>query len=235
MIFTDTSLTIADENSQYIFKTIIKYIKERNDGFNFKNCLFHLNYIDEIEEDLIEKKVREFKSVIMKTINQEIYKGSFVEKLALKENILASNDISVSYISNTFYEQYQDYADNILSLKFIENEKLENAYDNYILEEFDENQIQNYILEEFDENQIQKLIVKNRIERNYKKELEEKIECIKQKSQDKNDDYILKIAEFLIIFEKHKKELIKKYKSSKADFFFIQFHNQINIAQKNNL
>ena len=55
----------------------------------------------------------------MKTINQEIYKGSFVEKLALKENILASNDISVSYISNTFYEQYQDYADNILSLKFL--------------------------------------------------------------------------------------------------------------------
>ena len=221
-IFIFNSLSIADENSQYIFKTIIKYIKERNDGFNFKNCLFHLNYIDEIEEDLIEKKVGEFKSVIMKTINQEIYKGSFVEKLALKENILASNDISVSYISNTFYEQYQDYADNILSLKFIENEKLENAYDNYILEEFDE-------------NQIQKLIVKNRIERNYKKELEEKIKCVKQKSQDKNDDYILKIAKFLIIFEKHKKELIKKYKSSKADFFFIQFHNQINIAQKNNL
>ena len=221
-IFTFNSLSIADENSQYIFKEIIKYIKKRKDGFNFKNCLFHLNYIDEIEEDLIEQKVREFKKIIMKSINKEIYKGSFVEKIALKENILATNDINVSYISNTFYEQYQDYVDNILSLKFIENENLENAYDNYILEEFDE-------------SQIQKLIAKNNLERNYKKELKEKIEFIKQKSRDKNDDYVLKIAKFLIIFEKHKKELIKKYKSSKAEFFFKHFQNQINVAKKNNL
>ena len=220
-IFSFNSLSIADENSQYIFKVIIKYIKDRKDGFNFKNCLFHLNYIDEIEEDLIEKKVREFKSMIMKNINKEIYKGSFVEKIAIKENILASNEINVSYISNTFYEQYQDYVDNILSLKFIENEKLEDAYNNYILEEFDE-------------SQIQKLILTNNLERNYKKELKEKIEFINKKSQDKNDVYILKIAKFLIIFEKYKKELIKKYKSSKAEFFFKHFQNQINVAQRNN-
>ena len=220
-IFSFNSLSIADENSHLIFDKIIKYIKDRVDGFNFKNCLFHLNYIDEIEEDSIPEKIKEFKDLIMKTINEKIYTGTFVEKMALKDNILASDDINVSYISNTFYEQYQENVEKIQSLKFITNDNLKNIYEDFILEEYDE-------------SQIEELISKNSLEKKYNKELQEKILLIKQKSSDNNDAYVLKIAKFLIIFEKYKNILIKKYESSKAEFFFQQFNNQIKLAKENN-
>jgi len=65
--------------------------------------------------------------------------------------------------------------------------------------------------------------------------LEEKISLIKQKTPYKNnDEYIVKIGKFLVIFEKYNKKLIKKYEVSKAEIFFQKFKNQINFSYINN-
>jgi len=102
-IFNFNSLNIDDENSQYIFTQIINDIKERkiiNEPFNFDNCLFNLNFIDQIEEDSINKNVSEFQKSIIKNLNNKIYTGDFIQKLAIKSQILSSNNINVSFISN---------------------------------------------------------------------------------------------------------------------------------------
>ena len=217
-IFTFNSLSIDDANSNFIFDRIIEYIKNRMDGFDFKNCLFHLNFIDEIQDNLIPQKTKEFKEMIKKKINDKIYIGNFVEKMALNDNILSSDDINLSYLSNKFYEIYQKNVQEIQFLEFINDDKLKDIYENYILEEYDEN------------GRIEKMISRERFN---KKELEEKMQLIRQKSSDNDEIYILKIAKFLIIFDKHKKKLIKKYDSSKAELFFKQFNNQIKISDKN--
>ena len=203
-IFNFNSLNIADENTQYIFTEIINDIKNKNNEiFNFENCLFNLNFIDLIQDNLINEKVEEFKKNIVTTINSKIYTGDFVEKLTLKSKILSSNNINVSFLSNLYYNQYQENVDNIVSLKFINNDKLEDIYEN--------------ILEEYDEEEIEKLISKTETDNLFMKDLEKKISLIKQKTSDKNNEYILKIAKFLVIFEKYKTKLIKKYDSSKAE------------------
>ena len=220
-IFNFNSLNIADENTQYIFTEIINDIKNKNNEiFNFENCLFNLNFIDLIQDNLINEKVEEFKKNIVTTINSKIYTGDFVEKLTLKSKILSSNNINVSFLSNLYYNQYQENVDNIVSLKFINNDKLEDIYEN--------------ILEEYDEEEIEKLISKTETDNLFMKDLEKKISLIKQKTSDKNNEYILKIAKFLVIFEKYKTKLIKKYDSSKAEVFFKKFHEQIKLSHKNN-
>lgn len=220
-IFNFNSLNIADENTQYIFTEIINDIKNKNnETFNFENCLFNLNFIDQIEDNLINEKVEEFKKNIVATINSKIYTGDFLEKLTLKSKILSSNNINVSFLSNLYYNQYQENVDTIVSLKFITNDKLEDIYEN--------------ILEEYDEEEIEKLISKTETDNLFMKDLEKKISLIKQKTSDKNNEYILKISKFLVIFEKYKTKLIKKYESSKAEVFFKQFHNQIKLSHKNN-
>lgn len=61
------------------------------------------------------------------------------------------------------------------------------------------------------------------------------MELIKKASNNYADkNIILKIAKFLVYFSKHKKELIKKYDSSKAEIFFQKFNTQINSSQLNN-
>ena len=37
---------LEDKDSQDFFLNIINYIKEKDDCFNFNNCLFNINYID---------------------------------------------------------------------------------------------------------------------------------------------------------------------------------------------
>ena len=189
-IFTFNSLSIDDANSNFIFDRIIEYIKNRMDGFDFKNCLFHLNFIDEIQDNLIPQKTKEFKEMIKKKINDKIYIGNFVEKMALNDNILSSDDINLSYLSNKFYEIYQKNVQEIQFLEFINDDKLKDIYENYILEEYDE------------DGRLEKMISREYFD---KKELEEKMQLIRQKSSDNDEIYILKIAKFLIIFDKHKK------------------------------
>ena len=220
-IFNFNSLNIDDENSQYIFTEIINDIKNKkiNEPFNFDNCLFNLNFIDQIEEDSIDKNVSEFQKSIIKNLNNRIYTGNFIEKLAIKSQILSTNNINVSFISNLYYNQYWVNVDKILSLKFITNDNLEDIYEN--------------LLEEYDEEEIEKLISENGDLIN--KKLEEKISLIKQKTSDKNnDEYIDKICKFLVIFEKFSTKLIKKYEASKAEIFFQKFKNQINFSYTNN-
>ena len=220
-IFNFNSLNIDDENSQYIFTEIINDIKNKkiNEPFNFDNCLFNLNFIDQIEEDSINKNVSEFQKSIIKNLNNRIYTGNFIDKLAIKSQILSTNNINVSFISNLYYNQYWVNVDNILSLKFITNDNLEDIYEN--------------LIEEYDEEEIEKLISEN--EDLINKKLKEKISLIKQKTSYKNnDEYIAKIGKFLVIFEKFSTKLIKKYEASKAEEFFQKFKNQINFTNKNN-
>ena len=156
-IFNFNSVNIVDNNSQYIFTQIIEYIKTRNDCYDFKNCLFNLNYIDQIEDNLIDEKVEEFKSEISKTINRNIYTGNFIDKLAMKEKILSSNYINVSYISNLFYQHYQENIDKIETLKFITNDaKLEDIYEDLNEDYFIEELIEENNLETLDEREIEK-------------------------------------------------------------------------------
>ena len=222
-IFTFNSLSIDDKNSNFIFDKITRLIRDRIDGFNFKNCLFHLNYIDEIEDDLIPDKIKEFKEIKIKKINEKIYIGNFIEKMAINDNILASDNINVSYISNTYYAQYQENVKEFQSLEFITNNKLKDIYENYIYDDFDEN------------NQIEEFISKDNFENDndFKEKLKKKMELIRQKSNDNDEDYLLKIAKFLVVFEKYKKKLIKKYEFSKAELFFQQFNNQMKLSEDN--
>ena len=53
------------------------------------------------------------------TFNDKIYIGNFVEKMALNDNILSSDDINLSYLSNKFYEIYQKNVQEIQFLEFI--------------------------------------------------------------------------------------------------------------------
>ena len=219
-IFNFNSFNIADGNTQYIFTQIINYIKERSDKFDFKNCLFHLNYIDEIDENIIDEKIEEFKKLIMKTLQSKIYTGNFIEKLGMRKKLLSSDNINVSYISNLYYNQYQKNVEQILSLKFMTNDKLKDIYEN--------------ILEEYNEDKINELISQDKMKETNKIELERKISFIKQKTSDKSEEYLLKLSEFLLIFEKYKKTLIKKYESSMMEKFLEKFNNQIYFSKKNN-
>ena len=220
-IFNYNSLNISDENSQLIFNYIISHIKNKFENFEFENCLFNLNYIDDIGENLLNDKINDFKTNIMKIMNCKIFTGDFLEKLLNKDKILTPNDINVSYISNLYYNQYQEFKDRILSLKFITNEKIEDIY--------------NELIENFDEDMIEQLINKSELEKSYRSELQKNVDIINQKTSDKNNKYILKLAKFLIIFDKHNKELVASYKSSKAEIFFQKFINQMNVSKKNNI
>ena len=160
-IFNYNSLNISDENSQLIFNYIISHIKNKFENFEFENCLFNLNYIDDIGENLLNDKINDFKTNIMKIMNCKIFTGDFLEKLLNKDKILTPNNINVSYISNLYYNQYQEFKDRILSLKFITNEKIEDIY-NELIENFDEDMI---------EQLINKSELENHIDRNCKKML----------------------------------------------------------------
>lgn len=170
-IFNFNSINIADENSQYIFTKIISNIKERSSFFDFNNCLFNLNFIDEIENDLIEDKIKEFKETLTKNINDKIYRGNFLDKLSIKDKILSSNKINVSYISNLYYEHYQQTVDEIISLKFINNENsLKDIYQG-LLEEYEgvEEMVSMYNIKTQDKNGINEYI--NLIKKKQTKEM----------------------------------------------------------------
>ena len=216
-IFTFNSINIADENTHYILSQIINYIIKRRSNFNFENCLFNLNYIDQIDEDLLDEKVEEFKNMLIKTINRQIFTGNFEKKILMKKNILSSDNIKVSFISNLYYNQYQENTDKLLSLKFMTNNSLEDIY--------------NDLIQDFDEDMVEKIMKEKDID---EKELKNNIELINQMASDKNDAYIFKIAKFILIFKQHKKELISSYGASKAEIFFQKFHSQIESSTKNN-
>jgi len=218
-IFNFNSLNIADENSQYIFTKIIENIKERNDSFNFENCLFNLNWIDEIQSDLLDNKIKEFKETITKNVNTKIYTGNFLYKMIMKEKLLSSRDINVSYFSNLFYKNYLDNAYEIESLNFIKGrDSWKIIYDD-LTDEYEN--LEDLILEISDAN--------------YSNEINKKIYDLKKKSIIPKDEVnIKKIAKFLISFEKNKKKLIKSYESSKANIFFEKFSSQMNSSIENN-
>lgn len=218
-IFNFNSLNIDDDISQYIFTKIIDNIKERSDCFNFENCLFNLNWIDEIQSDLLENKVKEFKETIIKNLNTKIYSGNFFYKMSMKEKLLSSKDIKVSYFSNLFYQNYRINVYEIESLDFIKNGNSWKSIYEDLLEEYEG--IENFIA--------------NISDANYKDEINKIINEIKNKKKLPKDEVNLKnVAKFLISFRKNNKKLIKNYESSKADIFFSKFKSQMNSSTENN-
>ena len=138
----------------------------------------------------------------------------------MRKKFLSSDNINMSFVSNLYYNQYQENVNQILSLKFITNDKLEDIYEN--------------LIEEYDEDKIKELISENNLKETYKAALENKISIIKEKTWDKESECLLKLSEFLIIFEKYKKILIKKYQSSRVENFFERFNSQVNFSKINN-
>ena len=214
-IFSFNSVNLDDESSHFIMSEIINDIKKRNDNFDFKNCLFNLNYIDEIDDNLIDEKINKFKEDIITKLNSNIYMGSFKERLAIKEKILSAQDINISCFSNKYYKQYQNNINNIDSMSFLnENNSPQEIYEE-LIEEYED--MQEFIIDEVDNNI-----------------LNEKIRIIQEKLNNYTDnEYIIKIAKFTICLLKNKKQL-SRYKSSKADLFFAKFMNEINLSQNSN-
>ena len=218
-IFNFNSLNIADENTQFILTKIIKNIKERTDFFDFENCLFNLNWIDEIQSDLLENKIEEFKKTIKKSLNIKIYTGNFFYKISMKKKLLSSKDINISYFSNLYYQNYLESTNDIESLNFIKNGKSWEKIYQDLLDEYDE--IEKYI--------------SNISDYKYKKEINDIISNIcKIKKLPKDEINLKKIAKFIFYFKNNKKHLIKQYEASKAEIFFEKFKKQINSSILNN-
>ena len=84
------------------------------------------------------------------------------------------------------------------------------------------------MIEEYDDMEE---FIEDKVDNNI---LNDKINIIKQKLGNNDDnEYIIKIANFIICLLKNKKQLFR-YKSSKADLFFEKFMNEIHTAQENN-
>ena len=214
-IFSFNSVNLDDESSHFIMTELIDSIKSRSDNFDFNNCLFNLNYIDEIDDNLIEEKVNKFKKDITKKLNDKIYSCNFRQKLSLREKILSCDDINVSYFSNKYYQQYQENINSIETMDFIKKgNSLEQIYED-LIEDYED--MQAYILEHLDKNKINK-----------------RINIIKNTLSIQNDnEYIIKISKFIEGLLQNKKHL-SKYISSKANIFFDNFNNQILLSQINN-
>ena len=214
-ILSSNSINLDDESSHFIMSEIINDIKKRNDNFDFKTCLFNLNYIDEIEDDLIEGKIIKFKEKITGLLNNRIYIGNFRQRLNIKEKILSCDDIKVSYFSNKYYKQYQENIDNIKKLKFINKENSPQEIYEELIDDYED--FQKFLSDKINQD-----------------ELNNKINIIKQKLLISNDnEYIIKIAKIIICILNNKKQ-IARYKISKADIFFKNFNNQIISSQNNN-
>ena len=219
-IFTFADIKIEDISSQLILREILNYIKNKNESFNFNNCLFNLNYIDKTKSNEIKDKINDFKENIQKNIIKNIYNGNLMEKLKLKDKIKSTNNINISYFSNIRYEKYQKNILKIKNLKFLDKDdndsSLENIY-NDLLNEYSEIKIINF---NADENKIKMKNeeIKNKIGKNI---------------SDGESLYVEKISK-LILSIIEKKHQLKIYKTSYGDIFFGKFREQINNSYNNN-
>ena len=219
-VFSFNSVNIEDQGSQEIISTIMEYIKEKNETFDFNNCLFNLNYIDKVHRNEIEKTVREFKKILQNILVKKTYTGDLIEKLKIKQNISDIDKINVSYFSNIKYQLYQQEIDNINNLKILDNIEYDN--DNGIED------LLNYLEEEYEGFVINEKINENKIN--------EKIgQIIHYKNivrTNDNQKIIEKIGKLLISIVENKKQL-PKYKISYASSFFTKVREQLNYSNEN--
>jgi len=210
---------IEDKDSQDFFSNIIKYIKEKNDCFNFNNCLFNINYIDFFKKNEIDETLKDFKKIIYNIINGNIYNCDLIEKFKLKERIKESQNINMSYFSNKIYNIFQKNIYDINNLKFLEdskNVKLEEIYSD-LKEDYEEIPILTDIDEKIITDKMNQILTK-----------------INKKDITNEEQLIVKKLAILVVSILENKEQLKKYKSSYADIFFSKFREQIIISDINN-
>ena len=211
---------LEDKDSQDFILNIINYIKEKDDSFNFNNCLFNLNYFDFFKKkNEINETVQYFKEKLYNILNGNIYKCDLIEKLKLKEKIKESQNIHVSYFSNLKYSLFQKNIydlNNICFLEHSKNIKLKEIYSN-LKEDYDDIPI----LENIDENRINEKI--NAI-----------LKKINKKDLTNKEKLLIRDISILILSILENKEQLNKYKLSYADIFFTKFKEQIIFAEKNN-
>ena len=187
----------------------------RKDSFNFENCLFNLNCIDQYNENEIEDKVKIFEEEIKKTLNIKLYNDNFIERIEMKKNI-NSIKYNISYISNTRYSTFQEKVYQIKSLDFINQENLEslNDIDDYLSEEYP-----NLMNDDYNEKD--------------KDNFKEIIDKLQQLIPENYDGHIEEIAKHIISILNNKKKF-NLYKNSYAQNFFDAFYKQINNSKINN-
>ena len=216
-VFSFNSINIEDQETQDFISIIMEYIKEKNNTFYFNNCLFNLNYIDELNNNEIEKNVEDFKKILKKILVKKIYTCNIIDRLKLKQSIKDIDKINVSYFSNIIYQKYQLEIFNVNNLKILDIEEyknnLEDLYE-YLKEEY----------EEFDNN--------DKIDEN---KLNEKIKQIKNYiNHTNNNETIEKLGKLLISIVENKKRL-PKYKNSYASSFLENFKKQLVYSYENNM
>ena len=106
-ILSFNSINIKDNSSLKLLSDIIKFIKNRKDSFDFRNCLFNLNCIDQFKPEQIKNVKNIFEKEIKNILNIKLYNCNFIERLQMKENI-SSKQFNISCISNTNYALYQE-------------------------------------------------------------------------------------------------------------------------------
>ena len=224
-ILSFNAINIKDNSSLKLLSNIIKFIKNRKDSFDFRNCLFNLNSIDQFKNEQIENVKNIFEKEIKKILNINLYNCNFIERLQMKENI-SSKQFNISYISNTTYALYKEKINEIESLDFIENENLESLddIDSYLKDEF---------LNLINKNENEK--DKDNKKEDQKKKIVDKLKQLMKVNNDE-EEKIKKINEISnnIISILNNKEELQIYKESYASFFFNEFYKQINFAKKNN-
>ena len=217
-IFTFSDLKIEDISSQLIFREILSFIKNKNESFDFNNCLFNLNYIDKFKSKDIDYKIKDFKDNIQKKIINNIYKGNLIEKLKLKEKIKSADNLHISYFSNQRYEKYKKNILFINKMEFLNDNKnisLKDVYDD--------------LKDNYNEIELETNIDDGRVnQRNI-----EILNKIGNNLPDEEKLYIEKISKFVLSIIEQKKEL-KIYKTSYADIFFTKFREQIYYSYNNN-
>ena len=214
-IFTFKDIILDNESSIKIFTSIMEYIKQKKCSFDFKNCLFNLNYIDETDNNEIKEKIENFEKNIKALIINKIYKGNFKERLNAKKKIKSINNLKISYFSNIYYSQYQTSISKIKKLEF----------PNRYLNNFE--RLYKYLLTEYKEIKINENIDTERTDEKVKEILKLKENC-----SDGDKSFILNISKLLISIEDNKHQL-KKYKESYADIFFGKFNEQISFSYLN--
>ena len=217
-IFTFSDLKTEDISSQLIFREILSFIKNKNESFDFNNCLFNLNYIDKFKSKEIDYKIKDFKDIIQKKIINNIYKGNFVEKLKLKEKIKSADNLHISYFSNQRYEKYKKnilYINEMEFLNNINNISLKDVYEDLKVN-YNEIELETHI----DDGKIN--------QRN-----NEILNKIGNNLPDEEKSYIEKISKLVLSIIEQKKEL-KIYKTSYADIFFKKLREQIYYSYNNN-
>jgi hypothetical protein len=72
-ILSFNAINIKDNSSLKLLSNIIKFIKNRKDSFDFRNCLFNLNCIDQFKKEDIENVKNIFEKEIKNILNIKLY------------------------------------------------------------------------------------------------------------------------------------------------------------------